>query len=76
MSTKRFDRVLALAIGDRIKSYRESMGLSQSEIGEFSGMTRAQVCSFENGKSLPGTISLIGLSRATGMTVGEILGEG
>ncbi|NOK86061.1 MAG: XRE family transcriptional regulator [Chloroflexi bacterium AL-W] len=62
-----------ITIGLNIKSFRESMSLSQAEVGSFLGVTREQVSYYETGKrAIPLTV-LERLAELFGITLSDLL---
>ena len=48
----------AAEIGERIRQYREKHGLSQKLMAEQTGITPSQLCRYEKGTDIPGTVTL------------------
>ena len=63
---------LAVAIGERIRAFREKHGLSQRDIAERTGIAREQITRFEGG-CLPSLRNLIILERFMDITLHELL---
>ncbi len=59
---------------DRIKSLRESAGLTQAELARRLGITRSSVNGWEMGLVLPSTALLVELSRTFHVSTDYILG--
>lgn len=59
---------------DRIKNLRENMGLTQSQLANRLGVTRAAVNAWEMGISFPSTALLAELSRLFGVSTDYLLG--
>jgi len=64
---------LGLAIGERLRAFREKHGLSQGDIAERAGILREQVCRYEVGKALPSLKCLGVLARFMDVTVDWLL---
>lgn len=63
------------AVGAKIRSMRESKGLSQQEIAERSGLALEQVASIETDEYLPSLGPLIKVARALGVRLGTFLDD-
>lgn len=63
------------AIGKRIRDRREELGLTQSDLSQAVGVTRAQISNLERGVSSPSFRLLLGLEEALGIAVSELLRE-
>ncbi|HEX3581375.1 MAG TPA: helix-turn-helix transcriptional regulator [Thermoanaerobaculia bacterium] len=63
---------LAIAIGERIRAFREEHGLSQRDIAERTGIPREQISHFERG-ALPSLRNLIILARFMDINEHELL---
>ena len=63
------------AVGAKIRSMRESKGLSQEEIAERSGLSLEQVTSIEDDEFLPSLGPLIKIARALGVRLGTFLDD-
>ena len=63
------------AVGAKIRSMRESKGLSQEEIAERSGLSLEQVTSIEDDEFLPSLGPLIQIARALGVRLGTFLDD-
>jgi transcriptional regulator with XRE-family HTH domain len=62
-------------IGAKIKSVRESKGLSLEEIAERSGLSVEQITSIETDQNLPSLGPLIKVARALGVRLGTFLDD-
>ena len=62
-------------IGTKIKSVRESKGLSLEEIAERSGLSVEQITSIETDQNLPSLGPLIKVARALGVRLGTFLDD-
>lgn len=56
-------------LGDRLRLVRESVGMSQEELGEAAGVGRATIARIESGKGTPRRATLIAISFATGVSL-------
>lgn len=56
-------------LSDRLRRVRESVGLSQDELGEAAGVGRATIARIESGKGTPRRATLIAISFATGVSL-------
>ncbi len=61
------------SIGERIKSQRKKLGLTQPQIKELADISSGTLSDIENGKALPATPSLIKLSKALKCSIDWIL---
>lgn len=60
-------------VGQRIREWRLRRELSQAEVARLSGITQASLSNYENGKrDLPLT-TLLGVSKALNVSVGDLL---
>ena len=58
----------------RVKEFREELGLSQADLAEKSGVSRAIISGLESGRTIVTTTdTLTKLSKALGKPVSEIL---
>jgi transcriptional regulator with XRE-family HTH domain len=64
-----------LEIGRRIRSYRTSMGMSQTALGDRVGVTFQQIQKYEKGVNRVSTGRLVKLAHALNVTVTELAGE-
>jgi len=62
-------------IGSKIKSMRETKGLSLEEIAERSGLSVEQILSIETDQNLPSLGPLIKVARALGVRLGTFLDD-
>lgn len=60
------------SIGKNIKAVRQEQGLTQRELSERSGITISQLSSYENGKQMPGLVSLGNLATALGTSIDRL----
>jgi len=64
-----------MALGERIKTCRQSAGLSQEKLAELVGVSRQAVTKWEAGLSAPSTENLFRLAEILGTTVDFLLTE-
>ena len=62
-------------VGERIKTYRERLGMSVEQLAEKSGVELAVVAAIEGGEVLPALGSLTKLSRALGQRLGTFMDD-
>lgn len=62
-------------VGERIKTYRERLGISVEELADKSGVDAAVVAAIEGGEVLPALGSLTKLSRALGQRLGTFMDD-
>lgn len=48
-------------------------GLTQAELAKLADTTQSQISMFENGETMPSTLSLIKLSKALNVTIDDII---
>lgn len=65
--------MLDMNIGKRIKQRRLELGLTQTQVFEYVGINSGNLSKIENGKVLPSSSSLIGLSEILQCSVDYIL---
>jgi transcriptional regulator with XRE-family HTH domain len=58
----------ATLFGDRLRELRELKGLSQQELADKAGLTRAGVAQFETGRRRPMWESVLALGKALGVS--------
>lgn len=56
-------------LGDRLRLVRESVGMSQDELGDLAGVGRATIARIESGKGNPRRATLIAIAFATGVSL-------
>jgi len=61
------------AFGRVLRSYRERAGLSQEELAELTDLHRTYISLLERGINSPSLRTLVGLSRALGVTLTEMI---
>jgi transcriptional regulator with XRE-family HTH domain len=64
------------SVGRRVRRRRRALGLSQDELAARAGISRQAVGALEAGKHLPRVDAAIGLARALGSTVEDLLAVG
>jgi transcriptional regulator with XRE-family HTH domain len=64
------------AVGRRVRRLRRARGLSQDELASRAGVSRQAVGALEAGKHLPRVDAAVGLARALGTTVEDLLAVG
>ena len=62
-------------VGERIKTYRERLGMSVETLAEKSGVGAAVVAAIEGGEVLPALGSLTKISRALGQRLGTFMDD-
>ena len=62
-----------MEISERLKEIRQNAGMTQEEVAEKIMVSRVTVSHWENGKSLPDIVSLIGLSDLYSISLDELL---
>lgn len=61
------------AIGGRLKMYRQRANISQTALGKHLGVSFQQVQKYENGTNRVSAATLIKISRALNISVGELM---
>lgn len=64
-----------VAFGRRVRSIRESQGLSQEHLAEVAGLHRTYVSSLERGQRNVGLDNILALARALGVPTAELFEE-
>ena len=63
-------------MGYRIKELREAKGMSQTELSEKSGVSRATIWKLETGDSeITTTKTLASIARALGVTINDLFSD-
>lgn len=66
-----------MRIGEKLKNFRLSLGMTQEQIAEKINVSRQTISNWENGKSLPDVISLIKISDLYQISLDDLLkGDG
>lgn len=63
------------ALGELVRIYRLSSGLSQVELGEAAGISYQQIQKYESGANKVSVSRLFSVARALGITPSELLAE-
>ncbi len=65
-----------MTLGERIKNYRQRVGLSQEELAEKLNVSRQAITKWENDSGIPDIDNLISLSKVMGISLDElVMGE-
>lgn len=64
-----------MTLGERIRTQRQRVGLSQEKLAELTGVSRQAVAKWETDRSAPGTAKLFRLAEVFGTTVDLLLAE-
>lgn len=56
-------------LSDRLRRVRESVGMSQDELGDAAGVGRATIARIESGRGNPRRATLIAIAFATGVSL-------
>lgn len=67
------NRVLAWAVGQRIRMAREQQGLRQEDLAEKAGIQRPNIARIEKGKHLPSISTLQKVARALGLDMSALM---
>ena len=62
-----------MEISERLKESRQNSGMTQEDVANKIMVSRVTVSHWENGKSLPDIVSLIGLSDLYGISLDELV---
>ena len=60
--------------GDRLRAKRIAKGLTQKEVGDIVGVTKAAICFYEKGKRNPSLENIIDFIHIFGVTADYLLG--
>lgn len=60
-------------VGTEIRNRRRTLGLTQADIAEATGLSQQAISSIEKGRSLPGLDTAVRIARALGVTVEDLL---
>ncbi len=71
MSNKSY---LMLSLGNRIKSAREETGITQEELAENVGISRAAIARYESGEIEPKIKNLVAIAQRLNVTTDYLLG--
>ena len=63
-----------MLIGSRLKSLRSSRGITQSNLGEILGVTKASICCYEKGTRTPTIENLIDMVNYFDVSADYLLG--
>ena len=61
------------AVGQRIREWRLRRELSQAEVARTAGITQASLSNYENGKRDVPLSTLLGVTRALNVSLGDVL---
>ena len=61
-----------MTLGQRISTYRKTLGISQEELGARLGVSRQAVSKWETGAAAPDMENLLALAREFGVSVAEL----
>lgn len=64
-----------MSVGNRIRSIRMNLGMTQEEFGNLFNATRSNVSKWERGSSLPNKTRLKAIADIGNMSVDELLGK-
>lgn len=65
-----------MTLGERIKNYRQKVGLSQEQLAEKIKVSRQAITKWENDSGIPDIDNLISLSKVMGISLDElVMGE-
>ena len=62
-------------LGEKLKQYRTSCGMTQEFVAETLGVSRQAVSKWETGKSDPSTSNLLALAKLYGISAEQLLKE-
>lgn len=64
-----------MLLGERIRTYRTAMKLTQADFARRLGVTGASVSAYENGTRLPSYDVLLGIASILGVSTDSLLGR-
>ncbi|MGE5496020.1 MAG: helix-turn-helix domain-containing protein [Burkholderiales bacterium] len=64
-----------MTLGERIQQLRKSVGLSQEQLADLTGVSRQAISKWETDQSAPEIDKLLALSRAFSVSTDELLGN-
>lgn len=64
-----------MSVGNKIRSIRMNLGMTQEEFGNLFNATRSNVSKWERGSSLPNKTRLKAIADIGNMSVDELLGK-
>lgn len=65
-----------MTLGEKIKKYRQKLGLSQEQLAEKINVSRQAITKWENDSGIPDIDNLISLSKVMGISLDElVMGE-
>lgn len=64
-----------MTIGERIKQERKKRGWTQARLAKEADIALVTVQYYEEGRTLPGALSLIGLADAFGVSIDDLVGR-
>lgn len=64
-----------MTLGEKIKSLRKGLGMSQEKLAELMGISRQAVAKWENGQSAPSTANLFKLAEILNTTTAVLLAD-
>ena len=64
-----------MTLGEKLKSRRTALGLSQEKIAELVGVSRQAVTKWENDQSMPSCDNLMALASIYGVSLDELAGD-
>ena len=64
-----------MAIGDNIRSYRKQLGMTQTKLGEISGIHPVTIRKYESNKSVPQHAQVLKLAEALEIPYGFLYGD-
>ena len=62
-------------IGEHIKEHRRAAGLTLRGLAAISGLSFAQISTYERNERFPNCMSLIALADALGVSIDELIGH-
>lgn len=64
-----------MTLGEKLKARRKALGMSQQELAESIGVTRASVCNWEADQREPSFFAATCLADALGLTLNYLAGK-
>ncbi len=75
MNEQQATRTLSVNVGNNIRRWRHQHSMTQIELSKRIGLSQSYFSKIELGQKNPNLNTLSKLSKATGITIGELLNE-
>lgn len=67
------ERVTRISVGQRVREWRLRREMSQADVARLTGITQASLSNYENGKRDMPLSTLLGVSAALNVSLGDLL---